>query len=734
MNDEQARYSHIPDGPILKIFLCGPLRILRRENTNVDLPPIYQDIPPSEWGERPGPTLNLLKLLLCCENRHATKTFLADTLWPESGEKEGRHSLSQATRVLRVLLRTSEGEQKSESKMKSFLYESPGGEGFQIADQTLLWVDADAFEDAMKQATRAERQKHQEEVVVWLERAYELGKAGSFLPDDVYREWTNARRLSHEMLFPRCVRRLAECYVAEERYGEAEEVLRPYWTTHLTDEDMLTLLMQILQVQGLEKEALKCYEQSVSALDEELGVKPHTSTTNLADRLREQQKPQEIVSNLMLPRMMRNQVDRGSSKLQVALGYPLSSPYTFSGVSLFSPFSLSSLIQPIIEDERDWATWFGLKTAQLINIIDQWQGQPMHYDQLQSVIDQEIVGFDAMKPQSNDEAYILSRRQALVTITALPVALSSVLQDGMTSTQTTQKLLARCSASLTSCWHLLKGNELSLVEQTLSTYLLTLVTIAQQPSQYQKLAARLASQAYRLYGIVALHRNNLKARENYCQQALYFSEIAESPSLVVSAYISLASTFYYSKNPVRAAHIYQNALTHKNEISPLQLSRLYAELAVVSAQQKQEQDALTFLGLAKEVYPEHPETDPSFLYAEFTPSSMILEEGLAYLGLAWHFPERTYNQNAWDSFAHIEEQTSSTIPERIFFEIMNRQAETAVTLQDLEKFHIYIGKGIEGANRLGSKQRRQEIIEIYEKACMIWPYETRIKQMEYLLK
>src|SRR6266446_665166 len=115
----------------------------------------------------------------------------------------------------------------------------------------------------------------------------------------------------------------------------------------------------------------------------------------------------------------------------------------------------------------------------------------------------------------------------------------------------------------------------------LSTYLPALVTLTQQSSKYQRTAANLVTQGYRLRGIVALHQNDLRAREMCCQQALYYSEIAEHPSLLVSALISLASTFYYSQDPTRAALIYQKALTYKKEISPFLLVLLYAERSAV---------------------------------------------------------------------------------------------------------------------------------------------------------
>jgi tetratricopeptide (TPR) repeat protein len=413
-----------------------------------------------------------------------------------------------------------------------------------------------------------------------------------------------------------------------------------------------------------------------------------------------------------------------------------------SGSFIHMPSSLSIIAPSADTEVKDWEIWFAVKVAQLITTVDHWHELALYCDRLQTMLDREIITFDAMKPPSNDERYTLSRRQALITLATLPSALCMTLQLGQTSSAMIEKVLTRCAASITSCWHLLKGSELALVEQILSSYIFTLVTLAQQPSRYRQTAARLASQAYRLWGIVALHRNNLKAREMYGQQALYFSEIAANPSLVVSAQTSLGSTLYYDKRPIEAAHLFEQALatvedlkkTHSdNAIPPLQCSRVYAELAVVYAQQKREQEALRALGSARDLYPDYPENDPSFLYADFSPASMILEEGLTYLALAQHFPDRKYKREAWNSFARIDkEKPKGTIPERIFFEIANRQAETALVLEDLKLFEDYIKKGIEGAQQLQSKQRHQEANEIYEQALALWPGEASLKQLQDL--
>ena len=392
--------------------------------------------------------------------------------------------------------------------------------------------------------------------------------------------------------------------------------------------------------------------------------------------------------------------------------------YVPSKSGVLVPSSVIASMAPFEEGEaRDWATWFALKQAQVLAMMSVWSGQVLFCDELQIRVDREITMFDEIKPQDGDEAFRLSRRQAIVAIAALPLAVLASTPQQTTAAPVIEELLPRCTASITACWHLLKGSEFAVVEHMVSAYLPALVQLAHQPSRYQKIAARLATQGYRLKGIVALHQHNLQARESYCERALHYSELAEDPSLLVSALISLASTFYYRSDPLQATHIYQKALPHMEHIPPLQRSRLAVELAVVYAQRGQEQEALHFLHLAQQAYPDDPENDPSFLYAEFSPASRFLEEGLTFLALTQHYPDHAYDLKAWETLAQVEEQQSkSLVPPRILFEITNHQAATALVLRNQELFRTYLEKGIQGANALNSKQRRREAVEVYKQA------------------
>jgi hypothetical protein len=162
---------------------------------------------------------------------------------------------------------------------------------------------------------------------------------------------------------------------------------------------------------------------------------------------------------------------------------------------------------------------------------------------------------------------------------------------------------------------------------------------------------------------------------------------------------------------------------------PLQQSRVCAELSVVYGQLSREQDAVRSAERAGELYPEHPEQDPSYLYAEFTPASLTLEQGLAYVALAEHSPDQGYQRRAADILATLDDAASAAVPDRIRFEIVNSQAKAAVLLNDIDAFEIHLHRGLDGAVILGSRQRLRELQLAWASARERWPHEDRLRRL-----
>ena len=120
------------------------------------------------------------------------------------------------------------------------------------------------------------------------------------------------------------------------------------------------------------------------------------------------------------------------------------------------------------QEVADWPAWFGIRLAQLTTTVDQWRGELFDSDGLQAWLHQELLMSDAGEPEGGSTAHVLSRREALAALAALPLALCTSIQRGFTSGATTETFLARCAAGLTACWHLLRGSDLDTVDRMLS--------------------------------------------------------------------------------------------------------------------------------------------------------------------------------------------------------------------------------------------------------------------------
>jgi tetratricopeptide (TPR) repeat protein/transcriptional regulator with XRE-family HTH domain len=403
--------------------------------------------------------------------------------------------------------------------------------------------------------------------------------------------------------------------------------------------------------------------------------------------------------------------DHGRKRLGLAHGATAATPP--------SPFSAT-----VSTDGTDWPMWFGMRLANAVSMVHTWTGE--HTDTLQTLLHQEILMFDASAPSDRLPVFETSRRQALITIATLPIAIGG-LRNFLETNAAVEFFLSRCAASLAACWHLLKGSDLDTVDRLLNGYLTQLEMAARTPSKQQSAAARLASQGHRISGIIALHRNHIRAREHHCKQAVEYAAMAADVPTQVSALISLASTYFYQSDPVGAAATYEHALVFDADMSPLQRSRARAELSVVYGQLGRQRETLESVEVAEKLYPQMPEHDPSYLYAEFTRASLTLEQGLAYLALAQRHPDRGYQQTASDVFARIEHSRQATVPDRIRYEIINHQASTAVLLGDLDAFEDYIIRGVQGASILDSTQRRKEALAAWHLANQMWPTEPRLK-------
>jgi DNA-binding SARP family transcriptional activator len=244
-NKSDMSQSVDAQAPLLRVYTFGAFHL------DWQVPPFTNE---DLWKSRTS-ARTLLKLLLCAPGRQATRSQIAGILWPETDEDRARESLRSASKVLRKVLQSASGEELLEQRNQNTI--------LKLAEQSRLWVDADAFEDLISQAGRATTPD--EALALWQQAKTLL--RGEFLADDLSSEWMRHRWIKQRqqalrMARSRMVRHLADLYLQRGQVSLAEEVLEQHIIRFPTDQDALYRLLLLLEQQGCVEEACALYQRA----------------------------------------------------------------------------------------------------------------------------------------------------------------------------------------------------------------------------------------------------------------------------------------------------------------------------------------------------------------------------------------------------------------------------------------------------------------------------------------
>jgi DNA-binding SARP family transcriptional activator len=247
--------------PWLRIHTLGRFQIDWVDPLSVEVTPL----PVKKLrGPNAATALGLLKALLSCPDRFATRAWLNEQFWPNSRHKTAEERLNDVVSSLRALLRP-EG---CTEMFVHFVHGTDGrGTGFRLDTYPQLWCDADAFEWYVKHAMLLD-QRGQDSTACW-ERAYVLAERGPYLPEQVYEEWARQKRDYLTGLVRDCIHRWTTLLRRMGHVDEAIMRLRSYWLEHPTDEDALRPLLDMLGERGRFREAEEYYDKARLALAED---------------------------------------------------------------------------------------------------------------------------------------------------------------------------------------------------------------------------------------------------------------------------------------------------------------------------------------------------------------------------------------------------------------------------------------------------------------------------------
>lgn len=148
-------------------------------------------------------------------------------------------------------------------------------------------------------------------------------------------------------------------------------------------------------------------------------------------------------------------------------------------------------------------------------------------------------------------------------------------------------------------------------------------------------------------------------------------------------------------------------------------------IAEAYAQCGEEQKALHYIGLAQEHFPDYPEGDQSYIYAECGLTTLYQWEGKMYLELVDHFTDRGYQQRASDAL--MKSIGATSLNDRCTNETIIYQADAARVLGELSIYAGSLRQSVQMAVGIGSKKRYSETLQVYQRTPNPWIKEPQIQ-------
>jgi DNA-binding SARP family transcriptional activator len=204
-----------------------------------------------------------------------------EMLWPDLDVEVAANRLNGAVHELRQILEPDIARPAA-SRLLRLEHDI-----LELADSTYIWVDAEAFENLLKEAHTTTDPKRTEAL---LEEAAELYQ-GNYLLEELYAEWAAPRRDALQRAWVDLLLELANLQIeqhTEEQptYLKAIDTLDRLRTADPTNETALQRLMIMLTHLDRRGEALQIYVQHVKMLKREYESDPLPETVELYDSLR----------------------------------------------------------------------------------------------------------------------------------------------------------------------------------------------------------------------------------------------------------------------------------------------------------------------------------------------------------------------------------------------------------------------------------------------------------------
>jgi DNA-binding SARP family transcriptional activator len=231
--------------------------------------------PAQHWRGNRGRML--LAYLLLHRGRPLTGDELGTVFWPDAAPDVVRNRLHVALYGLRRDLRTL-------NKNPIVIH---NGRGFSFHPRVDLWIDAEAFDEAIT-AARKDEGVRLETTLTRYETAIRLYR-GELLEDTPFEEWTLLSRERMRLQHLEALDHVARLRFELGRYGDCLDACQRLIPGDLCREDIHRLIMLCYARLNQPHLAARQYHQCRRQLRDELGIEPAEATQQLYERIRRQQ-------------------------------------------------------------------------------------------------------------------------------------------------------------------------------------------------------------------------------------------------------------------------------------------------------------------------------------------------------------------------------------------------------------------------------------------------------------
>lgn len=335
---------------------------------------------------------------------------------------------------------------------------------------------------------------------------------------------------------------------------------------------------------------------------------------------------------------------------------------------------------------------------------------------------------------------MISRRDALYTLAALPLAAFST----MDIEKSADEILRRCAAGVAACEQLSKGNGVDMREasKTLADYLPPLKAIAKSSSssRYRSMASTLITQAFIRKAVLATHLTGTKQAVIYAKQAAEYAEASNSAALLISALVWHAWALFSDgqmRGAMEVALQAKHLTEHADGLSALTCSSVHAVAAKYQALNghRFKDEALKTLNQARDDFDAAGKYNDKAMYLDHSLDVLMLVDGMVH----YYSGDAT---SAYNVFSKVIDPDTlqpkiEFSSERLRIEAINDLTLASLKLpgpkKDKERSINLWRAGLQGAIDLRSEQRLNEIVIAHHIMEALWEDDEEVKGLREII-